>query len=82
MEKVYIPAMSIRKERYLNSFFVVMDLSHVEQASDNGFHGLLGSSFLQKYGAIIDYEQKTISLNLPNNSKVNKTNAPDEKQGV
>jgi len=79
MEKVYIPVMSIRKERYLNPFFIVLDLSHVEQASDKGFHGLLGSPFLQKYGAIIDYEQKIISLNFQNKSKVNKTNAPDKK---
>ena len=58
---------------------IARPLRDPKQASDKGFHGLLGSPFLQKYGAIIDYEQKIISLNCQNKSQANKTNAPDKK---
>ena len=82
MQKIDIPVMSIETIKFLKPYFVVMDLSHVEVASDGPFHGLIGSPFLQKYSAIIDYEKEIISLRLPKtleDNKANKTNAPDNK---
>ncbi len=75
MENVNIPIMTIGKTQYRNPFFVALDLSHVEIAGDkDGFHGLIGSPFLQKYAAIINYEERTISLKYPEqkDSKTNK----------
>lgn len=68
MRNIDIPKMKIGKTQYMNPFFVVMDLSHVEHAADQGLHGLIGSPFLRKHGAIINYEKKTISLKLPKKS--------------
>jgi len=63
--QIAMPGITIQKVEYKNPYFVTMDLSHAEQASEKGLHGLIGSPFLQKHGAIINYEQKTISLRLP-----------------
>jgi hypothetical protein len=83
MKRLKVSEMTIGKKKYLMSSFIALDLSHVEQAGgDKGFHGLLGSPFLQKYGAIINYEEKTLSLKCPqqtHNNKANKTNTPDKK---
>jgi len=83
MKNVNVPTMTIGGIEYQKPFFVALDLSHVELATGNkDLHGLLGSTFLQKYAAIINYEAKTISLKHPlqtNNSKANKPNALDKK---
>lgn len=47
---------------------LTLDLSHInalyKKYADKYIAGLLGSDFLLKYGAIIDYSKKTLSINM------------------
>ncbi|OVE81883.1 hypothetical protein BVY04_02230 [bacterium M21] len=82
IKNVGVPVMTIGTVQYHNPYFIALNLSHVEAAGGKkGFHGLLGSPFLQKYAAIINYEKKTISLKRPEqkNNKAYKAIDSDKK---
>lgn len=62
-----LPAFNIGKLHIKNYQSVLMDLSHVnkvyQEYTNNEIAGLLGSDFLLNYEAVINYHQKTLSLN-------------------
>jgi hypothetical protein len=74
MKNISVPIMTIGETQYRNPFFIAVDLSHVEGAGGkDGLQGLIGTTFLMKHAAIINYEKRTISLKYPEqkNSKAN-----------
>jgi S-adenosylhomocysteine hydrolase len=63
-----IPALSINKFEIENYKAVLLDLSHINaiygQYTNMHIAGLIGSDFLVKYDAVINYGAKIISLNI------------------
>ena len=62
-----IPEIKFRELEITNYSCLLLDLSHVNELykkyTDKQIAGLIGSDFLVEYEAVIDYNQKRLSLN-------------------
>ena len=66
MQRLIVPYVQLEKVRFPRPRFISLDLRHVKEAGGKrGMHGLLGSDFLKKYEAVIDYGMRTLSLATP-----------------
>lgn len=64
VEQLQPPVMYIGKAIINNMPLISVDLTHVMEAGGKrGFDGLLGSDFLKRHGAVIDFEKRQLSFN-------------------
>ncbi|MDO7084406.1 aspartyl protease family protein [Pseudocolwellia sp. AS88] len=63
MGDIEVPAIELGGTLYENPSFISLNLEHVQVAGgEKGVHGLLGSPFLSKYKAVIDFGVNKIVL--------------------
>ena len=63
MERLLPPRIQIGNLTIKNFSFISLDLGHVKKAGGRGgLHGLLGSDFLKRFDAVINYESRYLSL--------------------
>lgn len=66
MKEVLVPMMTLNSVSYSNPEFNGVDLYHIEQIDYNQtLDGIIGSDFLEKHKAIIDYKNKSLLLKKP-----------------
>ena len=66
VHEVRVPSITIGGIDYPRPEFIAVDLSHAARSvGSHKLSGVIGSGFLRKHGAVIDYEQKTISFDKP-----------------
>ena len=66
VNQVNVPSITIGGINYFRPDFIAVDLSHAARSAEtHKLGGVIGSGFLRKHGAVIDYEQKTISFDKP-----------------
>lgn len=66
MRRLIVPYLQLEKTKFPRPRFISLDLRHVKEAGGKrGMHGLLGSDFLKKYDAVIDYGERVLNLAIP-----------------
>lgn len=66
MHRLIVPSITFNGVDFPRPRFISIDLSHVKEVGGKrGLHGLLGSDFLKSHNAIIDYGNRTLSLESP-----------------